>query len=169
MPLVYRHRRLDNNQVFYIGIGTEKRAYRKQGRNNLWKRVVNKYGYSVEILAKDLSWENACELETLLIEGYGRVNLKTGNLVNMTIGGDGIKGFNHSEDTKLKMSVSAKKRGVRPSNYFDYCSRKLINIKTNKIYNSITSASKEVGIKRTTLNEMLCGTNKNKTNLRYLK
>ena len=68
MAVIYRHTRLDNNTVFYIGIGKEvKRAYSKKGRNNYWKNIVNLYEYEVEILKKDLSWENACELERALV------------------------------------------------------------------------------------------------------
>ena len=39
---IYRHIRLDTNQVFYIGIGSIKRAYRKTGRNNYWNNITNK-------------------------------------------------------------------------------------------------------------------------------
>ena len=87
--IVYRHRRLDTNEIFYVGIGSLERAFSKKGRNNLWKKVVNKAGYNVEIIADDLSWEDACELEIFLIQNYGRRDLKTGSLVNMTDGGEG--------------------------------------------------------------------------------
>jgi hypothetical protein len=92
---VYRHRRLDNNQIFYIGIGRAKnygRAYVKTKRSNFWNNIINKTKYQIEIIADNLSWCDACELETFLIQEYGRKDLKTGILVNMTDGGDG--GFN---------------------------------------------------------------------------
>ena len=47
--LVYRHLRLSNNEVFYIGIGNEKRPYSKGSRNPLWKNIVKKDGYKIEI------------------------------------------------------------------------------------------------------------------------
>jgi group I intron endonuclease len=44
----------------------------------------------------------------------------------------------------------------------------LINLETGEVYNSITSAAKSVGIKRTTLNAMLSGQNKNTSQIEYL-
>ena len=64
---VYRHRRLDTNEIFYVGIGRERRPYSKKDRNEHWKNIVSKYGYTVEIIAEDLSKEDACELEVFLI------------------------------------------------------------------------------------------------------
>jgi hypothetical protein len=81
MKLVYRHRRLDNNKVFYIGIGNEKRPYSKK-RNKHWQNVVNKTDYVVEIISENLSLEDACELEMFLISEYG-----VKNLTNITCGG----------------------------------------------------------------------------------
>ena len=38
MACVYQHRRLDDNTVFYIGIGKDaSRAYSKKQRNPYWK------------------------------------------------------------------------------------------------------------------------------------
>ena len=68
MAIVYRHRRLDTNEIFYVGIGKkEARAYIKKGRNNLWNKIVQKTNYNIEILQKDISIEEACELEEFLI------------------------------------------------------------------------------------------------------
>jgi len=92
---VYRHRRLDTNEIFYIGIGhlpNYERAYQKKYRNDLWHNIVRKTPYSIEILKENLTWKEACELEILLIFEYGRRDLKTGTLVNMTVGGDGAVG-----------------------------------------------------------------------------
>lgn len=110
MAIVYRHRRNDTNEVFYIGIGkTEKRAFNKNNnRSNFWHNIINKTSYSVEIIAKELSWKDACELECLLIQEYGRKDLKTGSLVNLTSGGDGSKGFKHTEEYKLNLSKRLK-------------------------------------------------------------
>ena len=94
MAIVYRHRNKITNEVFYIGIGTnERRANRKDNRNIFWKRTVDKYGYTIEIIQQNLSWEDACELEEFLISLYGRRDLGTGTLVNLTNGGEGVLGF----------------------------------------------------------------------------
>jgi len=99
MPIVYIHKRKDNNSVFYIGIGkTEKRANSKDSRNNHWKSVVNKYGYYTEITHKDIVLEEALTIEKYLISFYGRKDLGKGELVNKTDGGE--RYYNFSEETK---------------------------------------------------------------------
>lgn len=112
MSYVYKHIRLDNNQTFYIGIGSDenyKRAYSKKDRNKHWHNTVNLTEYLVEIISDEwLTWEEACEKEKFWIIFYGRADLGTGSLVNMTDGGDGQYGFKHSEKTKLVYKVSRK-------------------------------------------------------------
>lgn len=103
--VVYRHLK-PCGEVFYVGIGNEQRPYVKVNRNQFWHNVVNKYVYEVEVVATGLSWEDACELEELMILAYGRRDLGTGTLVNMTSGGDGVKGLIHSEETRQKMSAA---------------------------------------------------------------
>jgi len=103
MAVVYLHRRRDTNEIFYVGIGqTEKRAYDVKNRKNKhWKRIIEKYGYIVEILLTDISWDQACEKEKELIAEIGRKDLKLGPLVNMTDGGEGQN--NPSEETRKKL------------------------------------------------------------------
>ena len=108
MAIVYEHLRNDTNEVFYVGIGkTEKRAFDKNRRTQYWKRIVEKVGYSVNIIHKDIDYEEAKNIEILLIEKYGRKDLGTGNLVNMTDGGDGCLGVIVSEETRQKLAKLA--------------------------------------------------------------
>jgi hypothetical protein len=101
MPIVYQHIRKDSRKVFYIGIGkTIKRAFSIRNRNAYWHNIVNRYGYEVEILISNISWELACENEILLIKTYGRCNTNSGPLVNMTDGGEGLNGYITSSKTK---------------------------------------------------------------------
>lgn len=98
MAYLYRHIRLDKNEVFYIGIGSDnkgkyKRANSKYERNRHWKFITDKIKYEVEIILDDLTWEEACEKEKEFIKLYGRKDLNEGTLVNMTDGGDGMTGF----------------------------------------------------------------------------
>ena len=114
--VVYIHRRKDNSQVFYIGIGKIRRPYDKAKRNNYWQSIVNKHGYDIEIIHKDLSWEKACKIERQLILQYGRCDLGTGVLVNMTDGGEGNQniiytGRIQSEETKKKRAL--KQTGIK--------------------------------------------------------
>lgn len=102
---VYRHVRLDTNEVFYVGIGKESRAYEKgTRRNKWWNKIVSKTDYRVDILFNDLTWEEACEKEKEFISLYGRRDLSQGSLVNHTDGGDGSVGYITSEETKKKLS-----------------------------------------------------------------
>jgi len=115
MAIVYRHIRLDKNEVFYIGIGkTEKRAYEKHHhRSQFWKNI-SKIGYEVEIMFEDLTWGEACIKETEFIKLYGRKDLNEGTLVNMTNGGDGGFGVIVKEETKKKIrqyQLSLNKKG----------------------------------------------------------
>lgn len=109
--VVYRHLK-PNGEVFYIGIGDSKRAHSKKGRSQFWRRIVDKYGYEVQVLKENLTWEDACELECILIDYYGRRDLGLGNLVNLTDGGEGA--VNPSEETRKKMSDA--KKGFTPWN-----------------------------------------------------
>lgn len=116
MAIVYQHRRLDTNEVFYIGIGkTTKRAYEKNNhRNNHWKGIVNKYGYDVDILIEGIEWEDACNVEAGMIEAYGRHDKGLGCLANQTDGGDGAFGVIVKEETKEKIrqfQLSLNKKG----------------------------------------------------------
>jgi len=101
MAYVYSHTRVDTGEIFYIGIGSDKRysrAFCKKGRNSYWYKITNKTGYTVTILLDGLTWEEACSEEVLLIKKLGRKS-EGGILVNITEGGDGFKS-NHSQKTK---------------------------------------------------------------------
>lgn len=171
--VLYQHIRLDNNKVFYIGIGKKKRAYDKITRNKYWKNIVNKTQYEIQILKSDLTWNDACELEKILISHYGRKDLGTGILCNMTNGGEGR--FNSrnsnesiektrlshvgrivSQETKLKMSKSS------------YKNKKVIDTITNIEYRSAKEVSDLFNINQNTLRCYLIGTRKNKTTFKYI-
>jgi hypothetical protein len=105
-------------EVFYIGIGNNKRPNSKQNRNKYWHNIIEKYGYEVQVLKNDLSWEDAIELEILLISWFGRKDLKLGTLVNMTDGGEGNKNIVMTPESNIKRSLASKgipktNRGVK--------------------------------------------------------
>lgn len=115
MAYVYRHIRLDTNQPFYIGIGSDlkySRALTLKGRNLFWTKTVAKGGFSVDIIFDDLTWDQACEKEKEFIKLYGRRDNNTGVLVNLTDGGDGSNGLVQSQETIQKkiQSLTGKKR-----------------------------------------------------------
>jgi hypothetical protein len=106
MAIVYRHRD-DFNNVFYVGISKNKnRPFNYRDRSVFWKRYSEKYGVNTEIVAEDIPYEDAKELEVFLIYEYGRRDLGKGMLVNMTDGGEGTLGLKHKKETKIKISKS---------------------------------------------------------------
>jgi len=176
---LYKHTRLDTNEVFYIGIGTQdnyKRASQLHNRNTYWKNIVKKCGWKVDIICDNLTWEEACKKEKHFILKYGRIDLGTGKLVNLTEGGDGGFGRKVSEETKQKMSKSHKgilqsdERKQKTSEVMKGVnSKKIIDTKTGIIYNSVKEAAFENNISRFTLSRYLVGVYKNKTTLIYYK
>lgn len=118
MAVVYQHKKEGTNQVFYIGIGTRGfRPYDRNGRNKYWHSIVNKYGYDVEILFTDISRNEAESWERYLIGVYGRSVNNTGNLCNITEGGDasiGLMGdLNPRYGTKHTLETIAKMSAVK--------------------------------------------------------
>jgi hypothetical protein len=103
--VVYLHRKKTDNSVFYVGMGNLKRAYSKQ-RNRWWNIIVQKHDYIVEIYKDSLTREEAFELEIELINKYGRIDIKTGQLINQTNGGITVN--NMSEKSLLKKTKSLK-------------------------------------------------------------
>lgn len=95
---LYRHIRLDTNEVFYIGVGMHntdkkfKRAYFKYNRNDMWNNIVAKTDYIVEIMMINIPDNLLFEKEMEFIKLYGRRNMKNGSLCNLTDGGEGFRG-----------------------------------------------------------------------------
>lgn len=129
---LYRHIRLDTNQPFYIGIGTKpnwnatshekmyRRAFTENRRSDFWKRVVNKYGYKVEILLESNNPDFIKEKEVEFILLYGRNN-DGGKLCNITKGGDGTHGFSRTPEINknigLKISGKNNKKSITAYKY----------------------------------------------------
>lgn len=102
---VYEHYTNDTDEIFYVGYGRNDRAYDFGRRSDYWKSVYSKHGATVKIIRNNLSLNEAVELECELIKKYGRRDLNTGMLVNLTDGGEGLK--NASLATKQKLSYIA--------------------------------------------------------------
>jgi hypothetical protein len=180
MAYLYTHTRLDNGVIFYVGIGTQdnfKRASFSYNRTIHWKNIAKKCGWRADILFDSLSWEDACLKEKELILKYGRLDLGSGTLVNMTNGGDGLNGIKFSKESIIKRNESRRKNGWVVSKerkikqsiaMIGKNCKKIINTQTGKIYNSIEEAAKDIGISRTGLSKRLTGKIKNKTELTYL-
>lgn len=88
--VIYLHRKLSDNTVFYVGIGSKERPYIVQGRSKLWYNTVAKHGLLVEIIETELTAIDAKIFEIKLIKEFGRKDKGKGTLVNLTDGGDGL-------------------------------------------------------------------------------
>lgn len=119
----------DKERIRYIGITKNddpaarlaqhhSAARYPRGKNSnwpvyLWMRKHIENGHVIESLlfATGITWSEACAMEVKLIAKYRTLY---GDLMNLTDGGDGRMGYSHSEDTKRKMSLAAKKRLESP-------------------------------------------------------
>jgi len=99
---VYIHRKKSNNEIFYVGKGKDRRAYRKDHRNIYWNKVVNKHGYEIEIYKDNLTEKEAFELEIKLINELKEKGLQ---LTNMTDGGEGWSWTYHNEKDRLEKAL----------------------------------------------------------------
>jgi hypothetical protein len=106
---VYLHRRASDNEIFYVGKGKGRRAYKNDRRSSLWNSIKDKHGLVIEIYKDNLSEKEALDIEMSLIKTIGRIDLGTGTLANFTDGGDTT---NLSPTARQKISEKAKARVI---------------------------------------------------------
>lgn len=112
MFYIYEHIRPDTGVVFYVGKGKGKRAYSKISRNKHWNNIVSKNNGEFQI--RILNWFNN-EDDAFHAECWQISQLKlSGNLVNLTDGGDGASGSVQSYETieKRALKLRGKKRSL---------------------------------------------------------
>lgn len=104
-----------NNEPIYIGKGKGKRCYdhlKSKKNAPLPNRIrkIKEWGVEpiIEFICKDVDEELALLVEEEAISLYGRKDLGTGPLLNLTDGGDGVS--NVSEKTRKKLSDAGKGR-----------------------------------------------------------
>lgn len=157
---VYRHRRKDDMEVFYVGMTkTKQRPYGVSPRTKEWNSIYKSVGFYVDIVSTGLSYDNAVELERFLIRLYGRKDLGKGNLVNNQGGGKSYLsayGRKHTKEHRNKLSLNS------------YQAKKVIDRETVIVYNSATEASKKVEFSLSHLKNMLNGRRTNKTNMSWV-
>jgi DNA-binding transcriptional regulator YiaG len=135
MAYLYRHIRLDKNEPFYIGIGSDdiyQRANSKTHRNNHWKSITSITDYRVEILFDDITYEFAKEKEIEFIQIHKRKE-DGGTLCNITLGGDGCLGLVHTEEARKKMGNPNKGKTIS-----DWHKQKISEFHTGKVVSEET-------------------------------
>ena len=142
---VYVHRKLTDSSIFYVGKGHGSRAESKSGRSEAWKETVEKNGYYIEYVDKNINESMSFDLERLLISELREIGA---GICNKSSGGEGNSGMSHSEETKKKFrmaklgkkqsaehaekSRTAKLGKKQPRDAVDY----VISMKKKKIINS---------------------------------
>ena len=97
------------------GVGSRWLRHERQTHNPILERIIKKAGGSLPKIKirENLTDAEACETEVAFIAAIGRF-AHGGPLVNLTDGGEGIAGHEHSEETKQKMSSAAKGKKQSP-------------------------------------------------------
>jgi len=102
-------------EPFYVGKGKDRRYKEiKYGRTRHFKNKINKIKSEgldpiVIKLKENILEKNSFELEIELIKLIGKKELKEGPLTNETDGGEGISGYNHTEETKELIAEKLRK------------------------------------------------------------
>jgi len=112
---LYYHKNPITEELFYIGIGTNKRAWDfTSGRNSHYKNYIKKYGEPiVDIIKENLTKEEACSLEIKLISEYGRKGIDSkGILLNKSIGGD-VTALGNKFTNEQKQKIIQAKTGQK--------------------------------------------------------
>ena len=110
---VYIHKKPDGTP-FYVGKGTDKRAYNFYLRNDWHKNIVAKHGKDniiIEVI-NCVNESQAFDLERIYIKQLREQGYQ---LTNMTDGGDGTSGYSHKADARAKIGNSH--RGKITSDY----------------------------------------------------
>lgn len=155
---LYRHIRLDKNEIFYIGIGGKEannggyyRANRVSNRNKIWNDIYKgcKQNIQVDIVLESDSWEFIKEKEKEFIALYGRKNNNTGVLSNLTDGGDGSIGAVYTEERRKKQSESLKNsplnlKGKKLPDWWKDKIRKSKIGEKNPMYGKVSHLAKKV-------------------------
>lgn len=164
------------NGKIYIGKTINALEYRKaqhkRNRNKTYFcKAIKKYGFEnfvFESIFESDDEEELLYIEKVYIALFDSSNKNIG--YNLTVGGNGVSGLKHSEESRHKMSISNSKPRPwmeKPIEMFDSLTGEFLNS-----FKSTGKAVEELGLKRTSINNNLNGLSKivrNKENKVFFK
>jgi hypothetical protein len=118
MFYVYQHLRSDNNIPFYVGKGCKDRAWRKKRNNIGWNNIVNKIGFTVEIIQYFDDELLAIEYEHQLINSYRSSGIE---LVNQTQYSEGGTKWSYTNEVKEKQKLG--QIGTKRPKSIEWCDK----------------------------------------------
>lgn len=106
---VYEHWRPDTNECFWVGKGHGRRAWNMRRRNNWHSNIVRSLHskgleVDVRIVFDRMVEREALDLEIVWIAFWRD---RSTQMTNVTIGGDGCSGSEHSLETRVRLSEIA--------------------------------------------------------------
>lgn len=147
---VYAH--YIDGKCFYIGKGTRSRYKITYGRNTKWTKKYQKGDeFKSIIIENDLLESEALLLEQLMVSKYNPE-------CNLVCGGGGCRGLYVSKETRLKSSLRLK--GKKQSKELiekrmNKIRKPIKCIELDKIFTSITEASKSLNIDNSHISKVL--------------
>ena len=116
---VYCHCKKTDGKCFYVGKGCKYRYSDTNGRNLHWNNIVNKHGFTWEILINNISEEKAFELESIICNQIGYENLCNLNQEK------GNSGWTISEEQSKQRSL-VRKGKPKPEGFGEQHSKKML-------------------------------------------
>ena len=109
----------DDGSIVYVGKGTGTRASLLRGRRttNLHLHRLIEKGLKSVVALSNLTEDEAFDYERRYIKWLGRRDLETGQLANLTDGGDGVSGHRHSDEFRAAQSERARSAVYGPEFY----------------------------------------------------
>jgi len=140
---VYAYLRKDKTP-YYVGKGSGRRVYVRAGRVVKPPKDLNR----IVFLRTGLTEKKAFEWERFYIKHYGRIDLGTGILRNLTDGGEGASGAVPSEETKNKIREAQLNKKTELTNMVDGAVF---------IYDSLSDAARDLKLNVGVLSEVCQG------------
>lgn len=161
-----------NYEVSNLG-NVKSLSYHETGISKNLKGYVDKHGYVVLNLCKNSKCKLVKVHRLVAItfipnpENKAEVNhingIKSDNRVENLEWNTRFENQKHAFNNGLNKIYDHQKIAISKAH-----AKKVIDMKTGEVFNSMRSAAKRIGINKITLQSYLCGRNPNKTNFKYL-